>query len=230
MEKISSNFNDFVNANFKFENKYIIAVISLCLAIYAGLYAPKLPEFMIKLLDNILIKILLMFMILYVNFNAEPAVSLLVAICVAVLLLAVNNLRKNKEQMALLTGVTTDGVPPFVYSMCGHPRHPCDPEHIVKGACANGECEKKDETQNVFVDGPVSGVTDAEMESLCMHLKKDKNATDEILGEASFSELVNAKEACDFASHQYKVDFPDVKCAEQAVGNSHLFSNLAPAQ
>lgn len=236
MEDITKKFNELVSSNIKFDNKYIAAAVSLLLAIYAGVYAPKLPEFLLKLLDNVLVKILLMFLVLYINLKAEPAVSLIVAVSIAVLLLAINLLKKDREHMAQITGIPYAGIPAYTHSICGHPRHPCDPANAVKGACRQGECklgehgERSEGDGGVGVDGPISGVSDAEMESLCMHLKKDKNATDEILTSSNFSELLNTTQNCQFASHQYQMDFPDVKCAGAAAANGPVFSNLAPVQ
>ena len=77
---ITKKFNDFINSKLKVDNKYIVAAVSAFLVIYASVYAPKLPDFLTKLLDNTLVKTLLLFLILYVNLNYEPSVSLIIAI------------------------------------------------------------------------------------------------------------------------------------------------------
>lgn len=217
MEDITNKFG---SSNIKFDNKYIVAAVSLFLTLYTYVYAPKLPEFLLKLLDNILVKILFMFLILYVNFKAEPAVSLIVAISIAVLILVINLLKQDREHLSHITGMSYNGIPAYTYSICSNSGNSC------KGKTKDGKSGKKSKKDN-DVDGPISRVSDAEMESLCMHLKKDKNATDEIMSESMFSELQNAQSACNFASHQYKMDLPDVKCAGAASANEPLFSELA---
>jgi hypothetical protein len=49
----------------------------------------------------------------------------------------------------------------------------------------------------------VVGISDDDMRSLCAHIKKDKNAVEEIITSSDFSELLNTEQACEFAKHQY---------------------------
>jgi len=226
MEQITQKFNDIVNTNIRPENKYIVATISILLALYAAAYAPKLPEFIVKLLDNVLVKILLIFFLLYINLNYQPSVSIVVAIFLVILMLALNVIKRDREHMASIMGTGMEGVPPYVYSICGHPNHPCD-----QGACREGECKLGEHGERMYSDGPISGVSEAEVVSLCGHLK-DKNATGDIITGANFSELVNTQESCDFARHQYDMDFPSVKCASATdiSGNDEVFPTPAPVQ
>lgn len=230
METITGKFDQLVSSNLKINNKYVAAAVSVCLLMYASTAAPNLPEYMVKLFDNILFKILVIFLILYVSLKQEPHVSLIVAVAVTVLFLTLNLLKKNKESMAQISGNTMAGVPEYVYSGCGSPSRPSDPVDMIRGK--HGEHGEKEEMEGgIGVDGPISGVPDEEIQSLCMHLKKDKNATDIIDSPAMFSELINSNEACNFAAHQYKLDIPAVECAkvEDIKGTSQMFSTLAPA-
>ena len=202
MDRLSLKFDNFIKSNIPNDklNKYIIAIICVMTIIYANLYAPRLPYGLVRLFDNNLVKLLMMFFMLYVVFKTEPFVALVISVLLIALLLAFNML--NREHMAMIGDNSMNSIPEYVYSTCHHPvREGCD---------------------------VVAGVSDAEVESLCMHLKKDKNATDEIITSSQFSELLNTTQACDFAKHQYKINLPNVKCADKTEAYDEPFPTPAP--
>lgn len=221
MESTAQKFNDFIRDNIKFDNKYVSAIIFLLVIGYVSVYTPKLPDAILKLMDNILMKILLVFLFLYMNFNTEPFVSLVVSISFVIMLLVLNSLNKDKETMALITGIQQTSIPEYAIPSCS--------KRIRN--CGLDECKLSgtlDEIVGATKHGIVSDVPNAEIESLCTHLKKDKNAMDEILTGSSFSELIDADKQCKFAKHQYHMKFPNVNCAENVSGNSVQFpSELA---
>ena len=227
MEQLTKKFDELVNNWMKFDNKYVIASISLVAVMYASFASPKLPSFIAKLYDNVLFKILMMFLLLYVSFKFEPSVALITAVSITIVFMTLNLYLKTNETMAEIVG-TKSGIPPYVYSTCGKPQLPVDPTDAIRGE--HGELVEPD--GGVGVDGPVSGVSDAEMQSLCNFMKKDKNAPKEIVTSAEFSELINTEQACKFAKHQYDFDYPEVKCPkpEDVNGNHPEFPSEAPAQ
>jgi hypothetical protein len=227
MEQIMKGFDDLVNSNLKVNNKYISAAISLCLILYAFMAAPKLPDYIAQLFDYKLVKVLTMFLLLFVCMKCEPSTSLIVAVGVTILMTVLNLYKHQKEQMAEINKNRQEGIPEFVHSTCGNPRCPNDIADAYRGEHGEIIVDEK----NVESDGPISGVSDDEVRSLCIHLKeRDKNATKEILTSANFSELSNANEACTFASHQYSIPLAKVPCHDPAkVQNKDVeFSTLAP--
>ena len=206
---LAKSLDQFLEPRFKLKNEYIVAIVSVIVILYVSAMSPKLPEFVAKISDNVLVKILMMFLLLWVTLKHSPSVSIIVAILVAVLMLALNLYNKSKETMMTIKSNHMESIPPYVFTGgCGQPGKPCAPAVPIQ------EGEKGEHGEKILADGPVSGVSDAEMESLCMHLKKDKNATNEIISESMFSELVNTEAACLFAKHQYQYDRPSVPCAD----------------
>ena len=224
MNKLTQPFDEFVTSKFQLKNEYIIALVSLVVLLYISATAPKLPEKVAKLLNNVFVHILMFFLVLWVSLKHSPSVAAIVAILVAVLILAMNLYKKKMETMMSIGSTHMNSIAPYVISSCGQPGKPC-PQPEKHGE--HGEMKE----EPVIVDGPISGVSDAEMESLCQHIKKDKNATEEIVTSAGFSELLNVEQNCQFAKHQFKYDVPDVKCPDPAsVGASDRpFPSEAPA-
>ena len=223
MDKLTQKFDNIINDNLKINNKYISAALSLCLILYAFLAAPKLPNYITELLDYKLSKIIVMFLILFVSFKYDPSVSLIVSISVILIISVLNLYKHQKENMAEINKDRQENIPEYVYSSCGNPRIPNDIADGYRGE--HGEfIQNKNE-----IDGPISGVSDEDMKSLCMHLKdRDINATKEILSPTNFSEISNASEACTFSQHQYTIPQHDVQCTDpkNILGNDeHLLSS-----
>ena len=61
------------------ENKYVAGALKMFLILYASMIAPKLPMFMEDALRNIVVKLLILFLIIYTN-SKDPILSLLIAI------------------------------------------------------------------------------------------------------------------------------------------------------
>jgi len=61
------------------ENQYIAGGLKLFLVLYAAMIAPKLPIFMEDALRNSLVKMLLLFLIIYTG-SKDPMLSLLIAV------------------------------------------------------------------------------------------------------------------------------------------------------
>lgn len=224
MENITQKFNSVVSSGLKFNNKYVAAAVSLLLFIYATMAAPALPSFVIRLFDHTIVKILFMFLILVITLNYEPSVSLIVAVVLTVFFMAINFYKKYSETMAIIGDRSHVGIPPFTYMGCGSGKCVRDPADVI-GRNEVGEHGE----MLVKVDGPISGVSDEEMKSMCMHLKKDAQTNPEIVTSAEFSELQNSLEACEFAKHQYAGEVPNVKCVDQSevTGKDVEFSTLA---
>ena len=66
-------------------NPYFATVITIILSVYAALASPKLPNFLKKLFDNSIFKVLIISFIAY-RANKNPQLSLLIAICFVVTL------------------------------------------------------------------------------------------------------------------------------------------------
>ena len=82
--------NNFINNTMKgfdslMTNPYFATVITIILAVYASLASPNLPNFLKKLFDNSIFKIIIITFIAY-RANSNPQLSLLVAICFVVTL------------------------------------------------------------------------------------------------------------------------------------------------
>jgi len=90
-------FDNTVNSWMSFidRNDYISAVISLVLILYAGLAAPKLPEYIAKLFDNVLFKLVIFFLIAY-SAKKNPTVAIIASVGLMVSLQTLNKLEINK--------------------------------------------------------------------------------------------------------------------------------------
>jgi len=218
INKLTKPFDEFMTSKLQLKNEYIIALVSLVVLLYISATAPKLPELLAKLLDNVIGHILMFFVILWVTFKHSPSAAIIVAVLVAVLILVMNLYKKKMETMMSLGSNHMASIAPYVISSCGQPGKPCP-----------SPFDEKDEP--VIVDGPISSVSDAEMESLCQHIKKDKKSAEEVVTSPDFSEFINAEQNCSFAKHQFKYDAPDVKCPDPAsVGaDDEPFPSEAPA-
>jgi hypothetical protein len=218
MNKITKPFDEFMTSKFQLKNEYVVALVSLIVIVLISATAPKLPEVMAKWMDNVVVHILLFFLILWVAMKYPPSVAIVVAVLVALLMMAMNLYKKKMETMMTIGSKHMASISPYVVSNCGSPYRPCP------------EPKKEEDEDNVMVDGPISSVSDAEMESLCGHLKDNKKSPSDIVSSSDFSELVNAEQACDFAQHQFKYDVPDVACPDPSSvhGMDRPFPSQAP--
>ena len=70
--------------DFLLENKYIYAVITIFVMLYAAQIGPKLPDYMVRLFENNLFKMLFLFLIV-VRANKDPAFSVILAIAFVII-------------------------------------------------------------------------------------------------------------------------------------------------
>ena len=85
------------------ENKYVAGGIKLFLVLYAGLIAPKLPAFIAKLLKNPVVKLTILFLIIYTGIK-DPMMSLLIAVGFTVSMLTLNKLETVGNLNELIDG------------------------------------------------------------------------------------------------------------------------------
>ncbi len=73
-------FNTVVNQNLGWvhENKYVLPVLSLFLGMYAALARPKLPNFIAKLFENPVFRLVMISYIIYRG-NKDPQLALMIA-------------------------------------------------------------------------------------------------------------------------------------------------------
>jgi hypothetical protein len=103
MERYSEQFNAIVNQNIGWihNNKYVLPVLSLCLAIYVALARPKLPDYIAKLFDNPVFRLLMISYILYRG-NKDPQLSLMIATTFLITMHMINKQRVEKMKNAYL--------------------------------------------------------------------------------------------------------------------------------
>jgi hypothetical protein len=85
------------------ENKYIAGGVKLFLILYAALIAPKLPAFIAKLLKNPIVKLTILFLIIYTGIK-DPMMSLLIAVGFTVSMLTLNKLETVGNLNELIDG------------------------------------------------------------------------------------------------------------------------------
>lgn len=221
MEQIIENFN---NIFYKLNptNKYFHALLSIIIILCAEVTIPRLPDYISKWLKYKIISVFIMFLLLFIVLRYEPSTALLIAVVVNIILFILDSYKK-KENMAEIEKGNPEGVPKYVYSTCGSTKCPIDVADAYRGN--HGEHGEK------LIDGPISSVSDRELESLCVQrLKNVHGSENEILTSANFSELTNAPEVCTFAEHQYNIPQENVPCADsEKIENKDVeFTNLAP--
>tara|TARA_B100001287_G_C22258885_1_gene334003 strand:- start:24 stop:524 length:501 start_codon:yes stop_codon:yes gene_type:complete len=65
--------------NMLFENKYLSTALSMFLVFYSSRAAPKLPNFMVKLFENSIFRILVLSLIVYKG-NRDPQFAIMIAV------------------------------------------------------------------------------------------------------------------------------------------------------
>ena len=85
------------------DNPMVSNGIKLFLVLYAAMIAPKLPEFMIKLLKNPLVKMSILFAVIYTGVK-DPIMSLLIAIGFTISMLTLNKLETVGNLNQLIDG------------------------------------------------------------------------------------------------------------------------------
>lgn len=73
------------------DNKYIAGAVKIFLILYATAVAPKLPNFMAKALKNPIVKLAILFLIVYTGVK-DPMLSLLIAVGFTISMMTLNKL------------------------------------------------------------------------------------------------------------------------------------------
>ena len=82
-------------------NEYLSAALPLFLVLYAGLAAPKLPEYIARLFDNPLFKLLIFFLIAYSS-KKNPTVAIIAAVGLMVSLHTLQRYDINRRMVSLV--------------------------------------------------------------------------------------------------------------------------------
>jgi hypothetical protein len=77
-------------------NQYLSASLTLFLVLYAGYAAPKLPEFVLDLFDNPIVKLVVFFLVAY-SAKKNPTVAIIAAIGLMVTLHTVSRVKLNRR-------------------------------------------------------------------------------------------------------------------------------------
>jgi hypothetical protein len=96
MERYSEQFDSLVNQNLGWvhSNSYVLAVLSLFLAVYVAVVRPVLPQFIQRLFENPVFRLVLISYILYRG-NKDPQLSLMIA---AAFLITMHMINKQKVE------------------------------------------------------------------------------------------------------------------------------------
>ena len=97
MDNISEQFNYIINKNIGWvhTNKYILPVLSLFLGMYAALARPTLPNFIIKLFENPVFRLVMISYIIYRG-NQDPQLSLMIATAFLITMHMINKKKVEK--------------------------------------------------------------------------------------------------------------------------------------
>ena len=86
------------------ENQYVAGGLKLFLVLYAGMIAPKLPNFLAKLFKNAVVKIIVLFLIIYTGIK-DPMMSLMIAVGFTLTMVSLNRLETAQDVHDLLDAV-----------------------------------------------------------------------------------------------------------------------------
>ena len=94
--KLSNDFSSNIDSMLESfqNNKVVFTIISVLLSLYAGMIAPKLPKSLAVLIDNMYIKLGLIFMIAYIS-SHNPLLSLLISLGILLSMQALITLESN---------------------------------------------------------------------------------------------------------------------------------------
>ena len=86
------------------ENQYVAGGLKLFLVLYAGMVAPKLPNFIAKLFKNAVVKMVVLFLIIYTGIK-DPMMSLMIAVGFTLTMVSLNRLETAQDVHDLLDAV-----------------------------------------------------------------------------------------------------------------------------
>ena len=77
------SINNFTNKKLDFlnTNVYLAPVLGVLLVLYASLAAPKLPKSIVKLFDNMIVKLVFIFLLCYTSTHS-PIAAIIVSVCI----------------------------------------------------------------------------------------------------------------------------------------------------
>jgi hypothetical protein len=77
------SINNFTNKklNFLNTNVYLTPVLGVLLVLYASLAAPKLPKSIVKLFDNMIVKLVFIFLLCYTSTHS-PIAAIVISVCI----------------------------------------------------------------------------------------------------------------------------------------------------
>lgn len=205
---MSSKFDTLVYDWLKPSNKYMIGALFATFIMYTISPNIRYSLFVDSLLSNKLVQLFIVFCALVVLQRIDPTTALYISIAIVVLFYLLGKLLREGMAEIKSDAIPEEKVPAYSYTDC-------------------------DETPIGYFEGeaesPITNVSEAEMQSLCQHLNKDKFECNDIkVLPQEFSELVDPKKACSFAKHQLINKNPNVKCAKKVKGDGEVFSTLAP--
>lgn len=90
------------------DNQYVSTALSLFLIVYAAYAVPKLPEYVLRVFDNPLVKLLLFFLIAYTA-RRNPTVAIIAAVGLLVTLQALNKMKLDQMMMGLVQREAIEG-------------------------------------------------------------------------------------------------------------------------
>ena len=85
----NNNLNINNNLNYLLDNKYVIAVLYIILFLYASTFAPKIPNWITIYLENITVKIIIVFIIGFLT-TKDITVAIIVTICLNIIYLLIS--------------------------------------------------------------------------------------------------------------------------------------------
>jgi hypothetical protein len=77
------SINNFTNKNLSFlnTNVYLSPILGALLILYASLAAPKLPKSIVKLFDNMVVKLVFIFLLCYTTTHS-PIIAIIISVCI----------------------------------------------------------------------------------------------------------------------------------------------------
>uniref|UniRef100_A0A6C0E8X5 Uncharacterized protein n=1 Tax=viral metagenome TaxID=1070528 RepID=A0A6C0E8X5_9ZZZZ len=104
MESLINSFDKTMKEYLKvFDDKYVSAGATLFLIVYASYAAARLPSNLSRLFDNLLVKLFMFFMLIYI-LQKDVKVALVSSVAVMVVLMALNSFKTNEMMDGDLSG------------------------------------------------------------------------------------------------------------------------------
>lgn len=183
----------------KSHQNILFGILSVCIVILSTFFTPKAPYFTLKSHRHNLVGVIALTIVLFIAYKFNPVIAIGFSVVYAIAMILHKMWRKRQHK---------------IYLTAANPEKAGGSIH--KGA-EIGELPTEEIPQRYTSDEPIMGVSESDMQSLCAHLHQvDKNAVDEIVTSADFSELVNTEHACNFAKHQY-VNLPPISRASKGI-------------